>query len=336
MMPGMARPPADPRDPAFGPASGPDLSALPGSTTPAACRFLVDPDIGVRFARPERTHRCTAVRPPDAVAIEVQRSTCLTASHQTCAAFMSARARRATMLAASDVGRAADRDPGAAVARTTPLILAEGGRTIGLGRPVLGAQRTAGRALATAGRGTRAESRPADAERRRDAHRGEDSERSARPEAGSRRRGATPRPPVRGSSDGSGRRVSPAGLAVAVVVVLGALAVVAARLPGGPGTSPASSAPALAAATAVASPVVSPLASAPASTSASPAPTATLVVETPAPTPTIVAAHTYRVKAGDTLSAIAARFGVSVDAIQQLNGIADPRLLQIGQVLKIP
>jgi LysM repeat protein len=64
-----------------------------------------------------------------------------------------------------------------------------------------------------------------------------------------------------------------------------------------------------------------------------------------APTPTItpvaaatVAATTYAVQAGDTLSGIAARFGVSVDDLARANGIADNKRdqLQVGQVLVIP
>jgi murein DD-endopeptidase MepM/ murein hydrolase activator NlpD len=44
----------------------------------------------------------------------------------------------------------------------------------------------------------------------------------------------------------------------------------------------------------------------------------------------------YTVVAGDTLSTIAGRFGVSVDAIVALNNISDPSLIQVGQVLLIP
>jgi LysM repeat protein len=43
----------------------------------------------------------------------------------------------------------------------------------------------------------------------------------------------------------------------------------------------------------------------------------------------------YVVKAGDTLSVIAARTGVSLDAIQQLNPGVDPQALQAGQRLKL-
>ena len=67
---------------------------------------------------------------------------------------------------------------------------------------------------------------------------------------------------------------------------------------------------------------------------------------TPGPTPTQVGTPTtpttlptptsYTVRSGDTLSAIAARFGTTVEAIQTLNGIADPRRLRVGQALQIP
>jgi murein DD-endopeptidase MepM/ murein hydrolase activator NlpD len=44
----------------------------------------------------------------------------------------------------------------------------------------------------------------------------------------------------------------------------------------------------------------------------------------------------YTVVAGDTLSTIAGRFGVSVDALVALNNISDPSLIRVGQVLLIP
>jgi len=42
------------------------------------------------------------------------------------------------------------------------------------------------------------------------------------------------------------------------------------------------------------------------------------------------------VKFGDTLSSIAAHFGVTVASIQKLNGITDPSLIHPGDVLQIP
>ncbi|MCB9147377.1 MAG: peptidoglycan DD-metalloendopeptidase family protein [Caldilineaceae bacterium] len=44
----------------------------------------------------------------------------------------------------------------------------------------------------------------------------------------------------------------------------------------------------------------------------------------------------YTVVAGDSLSAIAGRFGVTVDDLVALNNIADPALIEVGQVLLIP
>ena len=55
------------------------------------------------------------------------------------------------------------------------------------------------------------------------------------------------------------------------------------------------------------------------------------------PTPTIAQdAGTYTVAPGDTLGAIASRFGVTIDDLVAFNGIVDPNLLSVGQVLSIP
>src|SRR5918912_2765366 len=62
-------------------------------------------------------------------------------------------------------------------------------------------------------------------------------------------------------------------------------------------------------------------------------------VDTPTSTPLAaptMAPTTYTVKAGDTLSGIAALFGVSVDDIVRANNIADPNRLSEGQTLTIP
>jgi murein DD-endopeptidase MepM/ murein hydrolase activator NlpD len=47
-------------------------------------------------------------------------------------------------------------------------------------------------------------------------------------------------------------------------------------------------------------------------------------------------AGTYTVAPGDTLGAIANRFGVTIADLVAFNGIADPNLLAVGQVLAIP
>jgi LysM repeat protein len=63
---------------------------------------------------------------------------------------------------------------------------------------------------------------------------------------------------------------------------------------------------------------------------------------TPAPSPTPAATRpaatfrTYRVKSGDTLSAIAAKYGTTSFAIANLNGISVNSILSVGQILKIP
>jgi LysM repeat protein len=54
------------------------------------------------------------------------------------------------------------------------------------------------------------------------------------------------------------------------------------------------------------------------------------------PRGSVASGRTYKVKKGDTLSEIAARFGTTVKVLQELNDIEDPRLLKIGQILKLP
>lgn len=56
----------------------------------------------------------------------------------------------------------------------------------------------------------------------------------------------------------------------------------------------------------------------------------------PTSSPTAAADATYTVVAGDTLWAISRAYGTTVDAIAKANGIADPSLIRIGQVLTIP
>jgi len=56
-------------------------------------------------------------------------------------------------------------------------------------------------------------------------------------------------------------------------------------------------------------------------------------IETPLPTPT---PFTYAVQAGDTLSGIAQRFGISLDALVAVNPDVSPNSMSIGTELKIP
>ena len=68
------------------------------------------------------------------------------------------------------------------------------------------------------------------------------------------------------------------------------------------------------------------------SPTATPRPTPSPTVS-PTPAPSEV---TYRVQSGDTLASIARKFGVSASALQTLNGITNPNLIRIGQLLRIP
>ncbi|MCX6022186.1 MAG: LysM peptidoglycan-binding domain-containing protein, partial [Chloroflexi bacterium] len=91
--------------------------------------------------------------------------------------------------------------------------------------------------------------------------------------------------------------------------------------------------------TATATPAPTGPAATPTAASASPTPTAT---PSPQPTPTATptqapsGSRTYTIVAGDTPIDIAARFGITVEELLRANGVTDPSLLQIGQVLTIP
>jgi LysM repeat protein len=87
------------------------------------------------------------------------------------------------------------------------------------------------------------------------------------------------------------------------------------------------------------------VAAATATTTDTPRPTATRratftpVPATPSDTPTPTVTPTpliYVIKKGDTLLAIARQFGVTVQEIQDVNGITDPRRLRINQEIIIP
>ncbi|ODB74125.1 N-acetylmuramoyl-L-alanine amidase [Bacillus velezensis] len=55
----------------------------------------------------------------------------------------------------------------------------------------------------------------------------------------------------------------------------------------------------------------------------------------PAKTETKTGRTTYTVKKGDTLSEIAQKEGISMATLQKLNGIKNPNLIKVGQVLKL-
>lgn len=46
--------------------------------------------------------------------------------------------------------------------------------------------------------------------------------------------------------------------------------------------------------------------------------------------------HSYRIKSGDTLSALSRRFGTTVKALARANGIENPNLIIAGRTLKVP
>lgn len=60
----------------------------------------------------------------------------------------------------------------------------------------------------------------------------------------------------------------------------------------------------------------------------------TLTVATAAPTATTES--TYTVQEGDTLYDLALEWGTTVEAIAELNELADANMLKVGQVLKKP
>lgn len=128
-------------------------------------------------------------------------------------------------------------------------------------------------------------------------------------------------------------------VALALVMILAVVALIFARASrpeyGGTGTGPGSTLGSRPSASPKTSPVPSPT-PVPMPT---PTPGATATpkpVRTPGPSATQVATRTYRVRAGDTLSSIAAEYGTTVKVLAALNGISDPSLIRTGQVLKIP
>ena len=146
-------------------------------------------------------------------------------------------------------------------------------------------------------------------------------------------RPATPGPPVR-------RIVNRALLAVLLVaagiggIFLGSR--LADQMGGGTGGADRTAAPEVSATPGAATPVPTP------SPTPAPTPTPTPTAE-PSPTPTATPPPTpvptpivHAVQRGETLSGIALRYGVTVAAITEANGITDPNHILVGQELKIP
>jgi LysM repeat protein len=136
------------------------------------------------------------------------------------------------------------------------------------------------------------------------------------------------------------RTVVQGGLVVLMIVAFIVLAFARLTAPGDRGPSSGSSpSPASSAAPSVA-PSPSPRPSARPSPSptaaASTTPTATAPASPVATASTVATTRSYTVRSGDTLSAVAVRFGTTVAVLRELNDIADPSLLRVGQVLRIP
>jgi LysM domain len=145
------------------------------------------------------------------------------------------------------------------------------------------------------------------------------------------------------------RGVGQGGLVALMAVAFGAIAVTR-MTGGGPDVVPAaagegSSRPTIPAS---AAPVATERPNSP-TTSAGPSPQRTLVPSDVEPTPSAPSraspgstpapatkATTYKVKSGDSLSAIAAAHGTTWQVLAELNGIKDPKKLHVGQILALP
>ncbi len=131
------------------------------------------------------------------------------------------------------------------------------------------------------------------------------------------------------------------GQALLVALMLVAFVVLAIARTGGPlagnsanGTpAPSGSAAASALVGASATELPTPLASVEATASSAPSASASAPGPTPSPS---ASPRTYKVRSGDTLAVIAAKFHTTVTAIVAANKITDPRTIHPGQVLVIP
>jgi LysM repeat protein len=135
-------------------------------------------------------------------------------------------------------------------------------------------------------------------------------------------------------------RVSGQGLLVGLLA-LAFVAIVIARPAGDGGTASRTPAPTTAAVASPAAHPSPPASAAPVVTarparSAQPAPSVQPTSPPASAGPSASSGATYKVKRGDTLSAIAARFGTTVKVLAALNNISDPSRIHVGQVLQLP
>jgi len=227
------------------------------------CPFLVSADLSWRAATASREHRCTAVVPAQALALDLQRELCLAEAHRVCDRFVAA--ARSRSIAPGTI-RSVDPRRHRPIARTMPLLLERG-------------------------------------------------------------RVHSPLPSVR--LRGSIAQIGVFGLLGFSLAVILAARLVPSGPPAAPSSKPAASVEALVGAPAsLAAPI------AVASPSSEPSPSVSAPSVGPSLSP--AATRTYRVRKGDTLLAIAARFGTTARAIMTANGITRPDALRIGQVLTVP
>jgi LysM repeat protein len=262
-----------------------------------ACPYLTGGDGSWRSAFAARGQRCAAVAPPTQLALSKQRQLCLLDAHASCATFLAARALERTP--------ADDLDPADAFLwpASRPTLVAIDGVRGGGGAGAGGADvRRGGQALLV-GLMVLAFLVLVIA-------------RTTTPSGGSS--------PVPGTQN-------PAVLPV-VTASVEAISPTPAPSPSATG-APASDEPSVsppASAGASASPSGAPSPSATASPRSSP--TSAPRSPTPSPSPTT----RYTVQSGDTLSGIAAKFGITVTALKRANKIGSSNLIHTGQVLVIP
>lgn len=135
------------------------------------------------------------------------------------------------------------------------------------------------------------------------------------------------------------RRAAAPATVVIVGAALGVMLLV--RGPGAPAPTPVGSseptlAPSLPTPGAPSSPPSNPPSSSPPSPSPAVPTTRPSQAPRPSASPATTGGRTYTVRPGDTLGAIAARFGTSTGVLVKLNGIANPSLIHTGDVLKLP